>query len=275
MDISNAVKDIATKGTRTICIASGKGGVGKTTFAINLSIALTDAGYKVLYFDADLGLANAQIGFYCESKYNLSHVISGEKTLSEILVETDYGVSLVPGGSGLEQMAVLNEMQSAKLIQAFSSLVDTYDYMVVDCAGGIASSVLAFLQGSKFRIIVGTKELTSIADAYSLLKVMINEYKLDNLIYVPNMVKSEREGCDLFNSVNTVVQNFLHTRLQYLGSVTHDTSVNLSWQKSVPVIRLAADSVIASNFHKLAARLAELRSDSITRSGPQFFMERV
>jgi len=274
MDILNAVKDIATKGTQTICIASGKGGVGKTTFAINLSIALTDAGYKVLYFDADLGLANAQIGFCCESKYNLSHVILGEKTMSEILVKTDYGVTLVPGANGLEQMAALNRMQSAQIIQAFSSLTETYDYMVVDCAAGIAPSVLAFLQGSQFRVIVGTKDLTSITDAYSLLKVMINDYGLDNLIYVPNMVASERHGRALFDSMNTVVQKFLYTRLLYLGSLVQDNNVSLSWQKSVPVIKLALDSVVTSNLHKLTAGLVELRSDSIASRGSQFFMDR-
>jgi flagellar biosynthesis protein FlhG len=231
-------------------------------------------GYKVLYFDADLGLANAQIGFRAESPYNLSHVIFGEKTMSEILVKTAYGVTLVPGASGLEHMAALNRMQSAQIIQAFSSIAESYDYMVVDCAAGISPSVLSFLQGSQLRVIVGTKELTSIADAYSLLKVMINDYSLDNLIYVPNMVESEREGRALFDSMNTVVQNFLYTRLRYLGSVAQDRSVNTSWQKSVPAIKLAPDSVLASNIHKLAAGLAELKSDSIASGGSQFFMGR-
>jgi len=274
MNILSAVPDTATIGTQTICVASGKGGVGKTTVAINLSIALTDAGYKVLCFDADLGLANAQIGFRCETTYNLSHVILGEKTMAEILVKTAYGVTLVPGASGLEQIAALNRMESAQIIQAFSSLTETYDYMVIDCAAGISPSVLAFLQGSHLRVIVGTKELTSIADAYSLLKVMINDYGLDNLIYVPNMVANERQGRALFDSMNTIVQKFLYTPLLYLGSLTQDKNVNLSWQKSVPVIKLALDSVFASDIHKLAAGLAELRSDSIASRGSQFFMER-
>ncbi len=265
----------AATGTQTICIASGKGGVGKTTFAINLSIALSDAGYKVLYFDADLGLANAQIGFRSESQFNLSHVMLGEKTMSEILVKTAYGVTLVPGASGIEQMAALDKVQSAQIIQAFSSLAETYHYMVVDCAAGISPSVLTFLQGSQLRMVVGTKELTSIADAYSLLKVMVNDYKLDNLIYVPNMVESEREGRVLFNSMNTVVQNFLHTRLRYLGSVERDETVNASWQKSIPMIKLAPGAVVTSNIKKLAAGLAEIEPSSMSGGGSQFFMERV
>jgi flagellar biosynthesis protein FlhG len=263
------------KGTQTICIASGKGGVGKTTFAINLSIALSDAGYSVLYFDADLGLANAQIGFRADTPYNLSHVMLGTKTLSEILIKTEYNVTLVPGASGLEQMAGLTRLQSAQIIQAFSSLPDSYDYMIIDCAAGISPSVLSFLQGSQLRLIVGTKELTSIADAYSLLKVMINDYELSNLIYVPNMVGSEREGRALFDSMNTVVQNFLYTRLHYLGSAALDKAVNLSWQKSVPAIKLAPDSAFASDMKSLAAALVADNSDLIVSSGSQFFMERI
>ena len=134
-----------TKTTEVIGIASGKGGVGKTTVSINLAVALAQRGHDVMLFDADLGLANAQIALGCRCPYNLSHFLSGEKTLEEIIVTTRYGVKLVPGASGMREMANLSVLQAARIVQAFSALEDDLDYLIVDMAAGIAPAVLSFM----------------------------------------------------------------------------------------------------------------------------------
>ena len=259
-------------GTRTICIASGKGGVGKTTLSINLATAIAEQGKSVLYFDADMGLANAQIGLGVDSVGNIGHVMNGLVRLDDIVVKSSFGVDLVAGASGVEALASVGRVESARIIQAFSGLSTHYDVLMVDCAAGISSSVLAFLQACEERVVVGTAELSSIADAYALLKVMVHDYKLDNFLYLPNQVDNEQQGLKLFESMDNVVGNFLNASLHYVGSVSKDPMVNLSWQKSTPMLRLAPSAVIASNFRQVAKALLARPISRQTSGAVQFFI---
>ena len=174
------------RSTQVIGIASGKGGVGKTTIAVNLAVALQGMGCKVMLFDADLGLANAQIALGCRCPFNLSHFLSGEKTLDEVIVTTRYGVKLVPGASGMREMASLSVMQAARIVQAFSVLEDDLDYLLVDMAAGIAPAVLSFMAATSRRFIVVRDDPSSIADAYGTIKVLTKDYGLDDIYLISN-----------------------------------------------------------------------------------------
>jgi flagellar biosynthesis protein FlhG len=126
---------------QVIGVASGKGGVGKTTVSVNLAVALAERGHEVMLLDADLGLANVQIALGVQSSYNLSHVLRGEKTLNEVIVKTRSGVRLVPGASGVRQMAALDATRIAAIINAFGEIQDRVDYLVVDVAAGLSPPV--------------------------------------------------------------------------------------------------------------------------------------
>ena len=144
------------KQPEVIGIASGKGGVGKTTVSVNLAIALANSGKKVFLFDADLGLANAQIAMGLRTEFNFSHVLSGEKKLKDILLRHQSGVTLVPGASGVQQRAALGQIETAAIIQAFSELNDDMDYLIIDMAAGISPSVLTLLGAChrKFGVVI-------------------------------------------------------------------------------------------------------------------------
>ena len=133
------------RGTQIIGIASGKGGVGKTTISANLAVTLASRGKKVILFDADLGLANAQLALGCKAPYNFSHVLSGQKTLKEIIVDGPAGVQLVPGASGIQHLASLNRTEVAGIIHSFSEIEEDLDYFIVDLAAGLSDSVMSFL----------------------------------------------------------------------------------------------------------------------------------
>ena len=137
--------------TEVIGVASGKGGVGKTTVAVNLAIALVQMGRRVMLFDADLGLANSQIALGCRCPFNLSHFMSGQKTLQEIIITSRQGVKLIPGASGVSELAALSRVQASRVVQSFSALEDDIDYLVVDMAAGISPSVLAFMAACQRR----------------------------------------------------------------------------------------------------------------------------
>jgi len=261
--------------TQIIGIASGKGGVGKTTVSVNLAVMLASLGKKVMIFDADLGLANAQLALGCRTPFNFSHVLSGEKTLDEIIVEGPSGVKLVPGASGMQHMASLNEAETAGIIQSFSDVDEDLDYFIVDLAAGLSDTVMAFMRACQHRFIVLKNEPSSIADAYGTIKVMIQEHQLDNISLIPNGVASQNEGERLYGSINSVIQNFLGSRVDYLHSITQDEMVLRSIKAGQPLVSFAPSSIASRDFRALAKVVTSLESDIPMNGGLQFFVERL
>jgi flagellar biosynthesis protein FlhG len=261
--------------TQIIGIASGKGGVGKTTVSANLAIALASLGKKVMVFDADLGLANAQLALGCRAPFNFSHVMSGEKTLQEIIVEGPMGVKLVPGASGIQHMASLNQVETAGIIQSFSEIEDELDYFIVDLAAGLSDTVMTFLSACQHRFIVLKNEPSSIADAYATIKVMIQDYDLEAISLIPNSVSSQAEGERLFGSINSVIQNFLGRQVNYLHSISEDEMVLRSIKASQPLLTYAPASTATRNFVSLAKSVIAMESGMSLTGGMQFFVERL
>lgn len=261
--------------TQIIGIASGKGGVGKTTVSVNLAVMLASLGKKVMLFDADLGLANAQLALGCRTPFNFSHVLSGEKTLGEIIVEGPSGVKLVPGASGMQHMASLNEAETAGIIQSFSDVDEDLDYFIVDLAAGLSDTVMTFMRACQHRFIVLKNEPSSIADAYGTIKVMIQEHQLDNISLIPNGVASQNEGERLYGSINSVIQNFLGSRVDYLHSITQDEMVLRSIKAGQPLVSFAPSSIASRDFRALAKVVTSLESDIPMNGGLQFFVERL
>jgi flagellar biosynthesis protein FlhG len=266
---------IKSASTQIIGVASGKGGVGKTTVSANLAVTLASMGKKVMLFDADLGLANAQIALGCKAPFNFSHVLSGEKSLKEVIVEGPKGVQLVPGASGIQHLASLSKIEVAGIINSFSEIEEDLDYFIVDLAAGLSDSVMTFLAACQHRLIVLKNEPSSIADAYATIKVMIQDYALDNIWLLPNGVTSQSEGENLFRSVNSVIKNFLGSQVGYLNSISQDEMVLRSIKSSEPLISFAPSSLATRDFSILANHLENLSESHTLSGGLQFFVERM
>jgi len=263
------------KRTQVMGVASGKGGVGKTTLSVNLAAALQATGSRVMLFDADMGLANAQISMGVRCPFNLSDFLSGAKTLKEIIVTTRQGVKLVPGSSGRQDMAALDEMGAANIIQAFSSLEDPIDYLIVDMAAGIAPSVLTFLSACERRFVVVKDDPSSIADAYGTIKVLIQDHGLDEIYLIPNGVSSAQEGYQLFERINQVCARFLNHTVRYLGSIESDEMILSALKKYQSVLEFAPGSSGSRDFRRLAEAVRQLSPIDRTSGGLQFFLERL
>ncbi len=265
--------------TKTSCqvigVASGKGGVGKTTVSVSLAVTLQGMGKQVMLFDADLGLANAQIALGCRSPYNMSHVIGGQKALEEIVVTTRQGVKLVPGASGLQAMAALTDLQAAHIVQSFSTFAERVDYLIVDMAAGIAPQVTTFMSACTRRLVVVRDDPSSIADAYGTIKVLFQDCGIDDVYLVPNAVISESEGYALFERINQVCVRFLGRPIKYLGSIEQDELVLQALKKFQSVAEYAPGSAAARDFRRLAEAIHGLPDVSETSGGLQFFVEKL
>ena len=156
---------------RIITVTSGKGGVGKTNITTNLSLHLAAMGFNPCILDADLGLANINILLGINPEHTLKDVINNNFKLSDIIIKDYNGIDIIPGSSGIEDMANIGQGSLDKLIESFSP-INAYDFLFIDTAAGISSDIISFCLASNEIIIVITPEPTSLTDAYALLKVL-------------------------------------------------------------------------------------------------------
>lgn len=264
-----------TKFPQVIGVASGKGGAGKTTVAINMAVALSKRGHKVMLMDGDLGMANAQIALGAHAPFNISHVLAGEKSLEEVIVTTKQGVRLVPGASGLRDMAALDSIQIASMVRAFDSLQEPVDYLIVDVAAGIAPAVLEFMAACQRRFVVVCNQPSSIADAYGLIKVMATEQALDEIYLIPNMVSGSQEGRQLHRRLNDVCNRFLGVSVKFLQSIESDEMVLQSLRKYTSVMEFAPSSAASRDFRALAEAIDQLPPTDGPSGRMEFFSERI
>ena len=239
---------------RIITITSGKGGVGKTSISLNLSLSLAAQGYKVCLFDADLGLANVSILTGLYPKKDLESVISGQFGLNEIIIKDYQGIDIIPGSSGVEKIADLTRTQTGTLISAFLDLED-YDYFIFDTSAGISSQVLSFCMASHEIILVATCEPTSLTDAYSMLKVL-SKYQYDCPVKVViNQVRSGKAAQKAYTQLKKTINKFLSIKVEPLGIVALDRNVRAVVISQTPFFMLFPDTIASKCIHSITQKL--------------------
>ncbi|PSU51676.1 cobyrinic acid a,c-diamide synthase [Photobacterium frigidiphilum] len=261
--------------TKVITVTGGKGGVGKTNVTLSMAISMARQGKKVMVLDADLGLANVDVMLGLRSGRNLSHVLAGQCDLQDVILEGPYGVKIIPGSSGTQKMAELSPAQHAGLIRAFGNLQDDIDVLLVDTAAGISDMVLSFARAAQDVLVVVCDEPTSITDAYALIKVLSREYDVQRFKIVANMVRSYREGRDLFTKLTRVTERFLDANLELVACVPLDDRV----RQAVKRQKIVVDAFPRS---PAALALTSLSNKALTWPVPhnpgghlEFFVERL
>ncbi len=263
------------KAPQVIGIASGKGGVGKTSVTSNLAVALTQRNHRVMVFDADLGLANAQIALGVHAPFNIGHVLRGEKTMAEVMVTTSQGVMLIPGASGVRDLAALGTEQVHAIIRAFDDLDLALDFFLVDVAAGLSPAVLDFMAACQRRLVVVCDQPSAIADAYGLIKVMTSELGMNEVHLVTNMVRDAHMGRQLHRRMNDVCVRFLGVPIQHMGSIEADELLVQAQRKYQSVLEFSPGSASARDFRAMAQTLEQLEPVTAPSGGFQFFMQRM
>lgn len=242
--------------TKIIAITSGKGGVGKTNIATNLGIAYAKMGKKVIVIDADLGLANVNVMMNIIPQYNLYHVIKRQKSMSEIIISTDYGIKLIAGASGFSKIANMNEQERAAFIKEMYTLAEA-DIIIIDTSAGVSKNVISFLVAADEVIVVTTTEPTAITDAYGIIKIIATEVdNMDiNLKLIVNRVNSASDGKKIADRMVQIASQFLNLKIEYLGFIYQDNAVEQAVLKQVPFYISASRSKASACIRHIVYRL--------------------
>ncbi|KDM93068.1 MinD/ParA family protein [Photobacterium galatheae] len=261
--------------TKVITVSGGKGGVGKTNITLNMALAMGRQGKRVMVLDADLGLANVDVMLGLRAGRNLSHVLSGVCDLQDIIIEGPYGVKIVPASSGTQNMAELSSAQHIGLIRAFATLEDEIDVLLVDTAAGISDMVLSFAGAAQDVLVVVCDEPTSITDAYALIKILNREYHVQRFKIVANMVRSYREGRELFAKLTRVTERFLQANLELVACIPLDDRVRQSIKRQKVVVEAFPRSPAALALTTLANKALTWPVPNNPGGHLEFFVEKL
>lgn len=275
-DQANGLRSMnKSKLVKVIAVTGGKGGVGKTNVTINTAVALAELGKRVLVLDADLGLANCDVLLGLRAEKNLSHVLSGECELEEILVEGPRGIMIVPAASGTQSMVELTPAQHAGLIRAFSELRTPCDVLLIDTAAGISDMVLSFSRAAQDVMMVVCDEPTSITDAYAMIKLLSREHGVFRFKIVANMARSLREGQELFAKLTKVTDRFLDVALELVATIPFDENVRKSVRRQQVVTEAFPKSAASLAFRTLAAKALTWPVPAQPSGHLEFFIEQL
>jgi len=241
------------KNARVIAVTSGKGGVGKTNITVNLAIALSGQGYRVIVLDADFGLANIDVLFGIVPKYSLLDVVKNRKSILEILTEGPMNTKFISGGSGAEDLVKLDQYQILRFIENMALLDKLADIIIVDTGAGLSENVMSFVMAADEILLVTTPEPTSITDAYALIKMVSFRDRNKKIRLIVNKAESVEEAKDVLDKLVMVAEKFLNIELLPAGYIMNDDAVVKAVKQQKPFIMSFPKSNAARNIRDISA----------------------
>ena len=245
----------AREGLRVISVTSGRGGVGRSSVVVNLAESLAGLGKRVLVVDADPGLGNICPLFGVLPPHTLSQVLSGEKSLEEIVVDAGNGIEILPAGIPLQQYQSLSPSERGSLLQGMGRLEERFDYVLIDTGAGIPANVTGFAAAAREVMLVVTPESSSITDAYALVKTLSGRYGALRFRLLVNRCRDAEEGASLFAKLSAITGRFLEVSMDYSGCIVHDELLVESARRRGALCRLYPDAKASLSFRVLAQKL--------------------
>ena len=265
----------AARPIRVIAVTSGKGGVGKTTVAINLSTAIASLGKGVTLMDADLGLANVDVMLGLKPVLNLSHVLDGLCSLEDVVVTGPGGINLVPAASGLRRMTMLSKAEHAGLVYAFSGLSDVTDVLVIDTGTGMSDTVATFCSAAQEIILVVTNDRASITDAYATMRILNHDFGRSRFRLLANRCRHPKDGADLFHELLMMTDRLTGVTIEPIGTIPYDARLQHPAAAAGAHCHRYPGSPVAAAFRQLALDIERWPAPTNLSGGLEFFVERI
>lgn len=275
MSAQYITKSNTSAATKTLTITSGKGGVGKSTLVANMALWLGRRGNRVLLIDGDFSMANLDIMFGKRAYKSIYDIVSDQHTLSEVMLEVEQNVFLIPGGSGIRELTKMNDIQRRNFLDQVGELPGRFDYLIIDTAPGIDDNVLYLNSAVNEINVVLTPDPSSLADSYALIKVLNQSHKEERFSVICNMVKDEAEGLALFRRLSDVAAKFLCVSLDYKGCVPNDLALRAATKSQQLVVKIQPQAQSSLAIRAIAEKLKGSSDIEKTKGGIQFFWEQV
>lgn len=273
--LERGIRALSPRDVRVISVTSGKGGVGKTNVAANLACLLAKQKKKTLVLDADAGLANIDVILGINSHYNLFHMLSGEKTLKDILIDGPGGIRILPSASGIPEMTDLSRGQKLTLIDELTVLGDSLNFMIIDTGAGISSNVMYFNMAAKEIIVVTTPEPTAMTDAYALIKVLYQRHAKRRFRLIVNMVKNATEAKEIYMRLSNATDHFLNLTIEYLGHIVLDEKVREAVRQQTALVELYPHCPAARCLANIAEKISAESLEEYENGSIKFFWENI
>lgn len=250
-----------------LAVASGKGGVGKTNVAVNLSVALARLGHRVGLIDADFGLGNVDVLLGLAPKHHIGHLLTGEASLEELILPGPAGVQIVPAGSGLRALTSLTPAQRAVLADAFERLCASVDFVLIDTPSGISDNVIDTMLLAGRVMVVTSVEPAAIVDAYATVKVLSSASPTTEIGIVVNNVRSGEDATLAYKQLDIAANRFLSRALKFYGFIVEDHAVRDAVLVQRSIVDHLPQAEASRCFRILAARVAALAP--VDSAGPR------
>ena len=257
--------------SRVIAVTSGKGGVGKTNISVNIALCLAASDKKVLLMDADLSLGNIDVLLNINSKYNISHLLNGRKSVEEIIHTGAEGLEMIFGASGLEDLADLSSFQRQRLLGELENLHDNNELIIVDTAAGITKSVIGFCLASDQVLVVTTPQATSMTDAYAVIKILAKHNFKGRISLVVNMAETINEGRNTYQQISKVASQFLDIEVYNAAILLRDERLNRAVNLRKPVVHAFPHSRISRSLMGLSKKISS--SNMVVTANSGFFKQ--
>lgn len=260
------------KPVRTVTVSGGKGGVGKTNVVTNLAVALRSMGKEVLILDADVGLGNVDVLLRLAPRHNIAHLLSGEKSLEQIIVDGPHGIKVVPAASGAQELTNLDEFQRMRLLDAINAYDGGLDVLLIDTPAGISENAAFFCIASQEIVVVTAPEPTALAGAYALIEVLSLRYREKRFGILVNSARGEEDATEVYRNLSVAAGRLLNVSLDYIGYVPLDASVGDAVRSQRPFVDMFPDGPASRKIREIASRFLE-RPGGDVKGTLQFFIE--